>query len=305
MTGHDGASCPLCDAVCPEVRERHGAFHLRWCAACDLQFADPLREAGRDFYEQDALHCGTEVLYTSPLALNWDQRVFLRDRPCPGGALLDVGCGAGHFAAAAVRAGYRVTGLDISEAHLDLARRRFGLTDLHRGTLGDLVATSPPRRFDVVAAFQVLEHVADPVRFVADAVRLVAPGGYLAVGVPNWRVWPAFRAPGDAPPNHLTRWSRRSLARVLERAGLEVLQLREHRSAYGWLLRHLRLGLLRRAMQGSAVDAVSPGGPRPAVLALSVAKTRALVALDLPVRLVLSLVGAPGDLLYALARIRA
>jgi 2-polyprenyl-3-methyl-5-hydroxy-6-metoxy-1,4-benzoquinol methylase len=177
--------------------ERYGKFALLWCPACDVQFSDPMEEAGQAFYEQHEIYRRPETLYTSPRLLNWDQRSFLRDRPGQGGRLLDVGCGTGYFAAAARELGYRVSGLDLSRPQLELARTRFGLSDVHATTLFDYARTVPPHSFDVVTAFQVLEHVADPLAFLGDARRLLATGGHLAVGVPNWRVWRMLREPFD------------------------------------------------------------------------------------------------------------
>lgn len=292
--------CPVCAALGPfSTVESHGEFTLRWCAACDVQFSDPMEEAPREFYEDHALYCGPESAYTSPRLLNWDQRSFLRDRPRPGGSLLDVGCGTGYFAEAARRAGYRVAGLDLSRSQLEIARRRFGLADLHPMSLREYARQAPAKSFDIVTAFQVLEHVADPAQFLADVRILLAPGGYLAVGVPNWRAWSIFRDPLDAPPNHLTRWSRTSLVIALDQRRFEVLKVREHRSAYNFLLRHLRLGLLRRAMSRSGEESATP---RRAILTLSIAKVQVLRALDLPAKTILNAVRAPGVALYALAR---
>lgn len=297
--------CPVCGtSEPPRAVERHGSFTLCWCTVCDVQFSEPMAEAGREFYETHALYSGPESRYASPRLLNWDQRAFLRDRPSAGGALLDVGCGTGQFAEAARRAGYRVTGLDVSRPQLEVARRRFGLSGLHAMTLDEYARQAAAGSFGVITAFQVLEHVADPVAFLGDVRKLLAPGGHFAVGVPNWRAWEIFRDPLDAPPNHLTRWSAASLRAALERSGFAVLTLREHRSAYNFLLRHLRLGLLRRAMSRSGRTANGGSAPSRTVLALSVLKIQALRALDVPAQVLLGALRAPGVLLYALARVR-
>jgi len=295
--------CPVCDAepTSPPM-ELHGSYVLHRCRRCDVQFADPLEEPGQQFYETHWRYSGPEIHFTSPRALNWDQRCFLRDRPRPGGRLLDVGCGTGYFAAAAQRAGYHVTGLDLNRNQLEIARRSFGLADLHAMTLAEFARGVPAGSLDVVTAFQVLEHVAAPMDFVGEAARLVRPGGYFAVGVPNWRVWRAFREPLDCPPHHLTRWSAVSLAHALDRGGLQVVSLREHRSAYSFLLRHARLGLLRRVMERSRSESGAREAHHQAVVALSVIKTRLLVLADLPARALLTALRVPGGLLYALAR---
>jgi SAM-dependent methyltransferase len=272
--------------------------------ACDVQFADPLEEPGQSFYETHSRYTGPELFYTTPRALNWDQRWFLRDRPRRGGALLDVGCGTGYFLAAARQAGYRVSGLDLSRPQLELARRLFGLTDLYPTTLAEYARSRAAGSLDVVTAFQVLEHVADPVGFIKDARRVLVPGGYLVVGVPNWRVWSIFREWLDHPPHHLTRWSRMSLRKALELGGFQVLELREHRSAYSFFLRYLRLGLLRTAMQRFSSPTESAPTPNVTVLALSVAKVRVLQFLDIPAQALLNAIHAPGIILYALTRAR-
>jgi SAM-dependent methyltransferase len=281
--------------------ETRGRYSMRVCGACDVQFADPMEEAPAEFYDHHPLYGGPESLHVSPRLLNWDQRCFLRDRPQPGGALLDVGCGTGQFVEAARRAGYRAQGLDLSQAQLEVARRRFRGVDVHAGRLRDYARVAAPRSLDVVTAFQVLEHVADPVGFLADLRRLLRSAGYVALGVPAWRTWRAFRDPDDAPPNHLTRWSACSLSRALGDAGFTVLALREHRSAYNFLLRRLRLGLVRRLMRRSA-RAGGQGLTADAAVALSVARVRALTVLDVLLRPGLVVLRAPAVTLYALAR---
>ena len=84
----------------------------------------------------------------------------------------------------------------------------------------DLCNPSPiTRRFDVVICDQVLEHVVDPNRAVATLADLCTPGGYVVVGVPFLvRVHPA--------PDDYWRFTADGLRVLLERAGLEVVELR-------------------------------------------------------------------------------
>ena len=201
-----------------------------------------------------------------------------------------------------------------------MARRRFGLTDVHALTLDEYAGRVAPMSFDLVTAFQVLEHVADPAAFLRKIRTLVAPEGFVAIGVPNWRVWSLLREPLDRPPNHLTRWSARSLRDALTRADFEVVRIREHRSAYGVMMRGLRLGVLRRAMQARSATREKPAVPArsgetgaegtpatrtsAAVLTLAVAKARLLTMVDVPVGMALGAIRAPGCLVYALARAR-
>src|SRR4051794_8212599 len=86
----------------------------------------------------------------------------------PGTTLLDLGCGGGLFAAAAVERGARVTGIDTDPAAVALAA-----TEVPQATFDVRTAEDPPAGpFDVVAAVQLLMHVPDPVVVLAGAARV-------------------------------------------------------------------------------------------------------------------------------------
>jgi SAM-dependent methyltransferase len=149
-----------------------------------------------------------------------------------GGRLLEVGCGEGWLLAAAARADYALSGLDFSDAgikrfHPELAPHvAFGdaFENLER-----LIETGVA--FDVVAMEHVLEHVLDPEALVRRLPRLLAPGGVVAITVPN-DFSPLQRLARQrgvvgrdfwvAPPQHLNYFDAPSLSRLLERLGFAV-----------------------------------------------------------------------------------
>jgi 2-polyprenyl-6-hydroxyphenyl methylase/3-demethylubiquinone-9 3-methyltransferase len=91
--------------------------------------------------------------------------------------VLDIGCGAGFLTNALAREGHQVTGIDASPASLAVATAHDD-TRAVRYVSGD--ALSLPfgdGAFDVVCAMDFLEHVEDPARVVAEASRVLAPGG--------------------------------------------------------------------------------------------------------------------------------
>lgn len=129
--------------------------------------------------------------------------------------VLDVGCGPGHLLAELVRMypDYPVslTGVDYALSAVEQAQRlvpraSFVVADILSG------AWAPCGVYDVVTACEVLEHQTDPAAFLECLLRLVRPGGHVALTVPN--------GVNDRCKAHVQRWSSGELAAFLEPFGL-------------------------------------------------------------------------------------
>ena len=107
--------------------------------------------------------------------------------PLDGLALLDVGCGAGLLSEPMARLGADVTGLDPAAANLDAARGHAASAGLEIGYSAETVeaVAATGRRYDVVLAMEVVEHVPDMPAFVQACARCVAPGGILLLATLN------------------------------------------------------------------------------------------------------------------------
>src|SRR6478752_4006725 len=91
--------------------------------------------------------------------------------------VLDVGCGAGFLSNHLAREGFTVTGIDSSQASIDVASRH-DETGKARYLLGDASRLPfPDGSFDVVCAMDFLEHVEEPAAIVAEMARVLKPGG--------------------------------------------------------------------------------------------------------------------------------
>jgi len=134
-----------------------------------------------------------------------------------GTRVLDLGCRDGtltqHYAT-----GNAVTGVDIDQQALSMARERLGIStvwlDLNRSQLPFDAGS-----FDVVVAAETLEHLVDPAFIVAEALRVLKQGGIFIGSVPNsfhWRARLAFLAGRSAEdPTHLHLLSRSELLNLL------------------------------------------------------------------------------------------
>jgi SAM-dependent methyltransferase len=100
----------------------------------------------------------------------------------PGTRVLDIGCGSGELCALAAERGAEVAGIDAAEGMIEIARRRVPGADLRVGPMEQLPWHDDT--FDVATAVNALQFAADYVDALAEAARVVRPGG--AVAICNW-----------------------------------------------------------------------------------------------------------------------
>ena len=114
----------------------------------------------------------------NPLRLNWiDKRVGLADK-----RVIDIGCGGGILAESMATLGADVTGIDLSEKPLNVAKLHLlesGQQVDYQLVAAEEIARKQPENFDCVTCMEMLEHVPDPPSSVRAAAALVKPGGWV------------------------------------------------------------------------------------------------------------------------------
>jgi len=262
------AACPACGFESAVEAGRVGEYRLLACAACTLEFSDPMRAAGEDWYGGEGDYAealgseaaetlrhvygdrldteGSEAVWLGPNHL-----AFLARLPGRGGRLLDIGCGEGTFLAQAAPHYASADGIELDPRAAARAAALPGVR-VRSARAEDLAAEAQAGSYDVVTLFEVLEHLEDPLGALGACKRLLRPTGTLVLSVPH-RLRPGADAdPSDLPPNHLTRWTEQALRAALDRAGFAVTRLHARkRSRYGfreagWLLTSRFPGLLDR-----------------------------------------------------------
>lgn len=108
-------------------------------------------------------------------------------------------------------------GCDLSAPICQRVSQTYGIA-MHDGSLTSLVGEN---RFDVIVMNHVLEHVNQPIEFLREVHRLLAPGGVAHIAVPNVACWEAGLAGWTSyEPYHLVYFDPRTLERTVSAGGL-------------------------------------------------------------------------------------
>ena len=240
-TPFDSRPCPACAHAGP-LSLVEETLH-RACEACGALVSDAApAEYGADYYFHDPAHDRRAVrrarLQLAHLARFVGSFEGSGTRPL---RVLELGCSKGFFVSAARAAGFDAYGLDVSSGAIAAASER-GLgaycTQAHALTPRAELPQALREPFDVVVAWEVLEHLDRPEEYLAAAHALLAPGGAFVASTPNagsvWRRglgagWHGFAIPqyhrvyftGRAFEALATRcgWSSVRTSTTTERAG--------------------------------------------------------------------------------------
>jgi len=201
-------------------------FELVRCRTCTLAFKAPLPpedEINRCYEEADAGHWEP----ASPEVRRFDEFAATIAAHQPGGRILDVGCSSGDFLAYLPES-YAKFGVEPGTAAAAAAESQ-GIAILG----SDLGSASSVAPFDVIVAFDVIEHVAEPLGFLRSIRELLADGGIACILTGDtdclgWRL-----EGGDywysALPEHLTFFNEASLGEAASRSGLDVVSFQRTR----------------------------------------------------------------------------
>lgn len=153
----------------------------------------------------------------------------------PRGRLLDAGCSMGFFMKEAQAWGWAVEGLDPSRWAAGYAVREFGLA-VRAGTIASMELE--PGSYDAIVAWDVVEHLLEPVGDFSKLAVALKPGGILAISTHSLRSLSALVLRSRYPflmPMHTMHFTPRTTALLFEKAGLRQVRVQPH-------LRFIRLG---------------------------------------------------------------
>ncbi len=212
---HDVAGEAVRAYVLSDLGTERIAFWL--CRDCGLEFAQPMNSWTNEHYPAEK-H-----------SLGYDHQLALAElASIPSLRILEIGCADGQFLEKASSLNHETTGIDFSEEDVVSAKARG--VDAHLGDIGD-VGKMISGKFDLIALFQVIEHLSEPSRVFTEILKIVEPGAVVMIGCPSpLRYSRLYNHPErigrsdfwDYPPQHLLRWTSESLVSFLERFNFQT-----------------------------------------------------------------------------------
>lgn len=173
--------CNVCGS--DRIQKVDSDFNFCRCDSCGYVFDSPRPSFAEisAFYSQAGKY-DTWLNEERARDLLWKRRLkkLLQFGAC--GCLLDIGTGYGHFLHHAQSFFSNVTGTEVSESAVALAKEKYGLK-LLAGPVEQL--DLPPQSFDTITLFHVLEHVPDPCMLINRCHALLGTQGTLIIAVPN------------------------------------------------------------------------------------------------------------------------
>lgn len=232
-TDHAQPDCVFCGYQAAPVHLQRPRFAIRRCPHCAVLWCDPTRFDEQFNPDNEAAYLSVETTVRAENAARLHQ-LLRHAQPATHPRLLEVGCMHGDFVYQARGAGFEAHGADLSETAVAEANRRMPgavrLTTLDSSFADDSL--------DVVAAFNVIEHMDRPDQFLDQVARTLRPGGVLIAETPaqesvyhhvlflRGRLAPERELDvGVHPGTHIFKFGHRSWTTILRDRKFEVLTI--------------------------------------------------------------------------------
>jgi len=228
MPSNPAAFCLLCNSPSSPTAPIHIHAMMRCSRCCFVFAADRVIPDGLydTAYTADGEYRGlmktAKAQRDGVAGFDWmHQWVFDHTSPAGARRSLDLGCGVGSAAHLASRAGWTAFGQDVSENALKVAGEIFGIATFAQ-PISSLAEQG--EKFDLVTAFNLLEHIPDPMSYLRTVRSITADNGRFAVAVPNYDSYAMRNTTWDQwlPPFHLNFFTLKTLGTALEATGFKL-----------------------------------------------------------------------------------
>ncbi len=232
-------NCPSCQhpqfdnyLICKDHTVTHESFALVRCKNCGLVFTNPRPNKGEltKYYQSDSYISHTDkgnslinILYKLVRSYTLSKKVRLIQQFKPSGTVLDYGCGTGDFLRTLEKKGLEAFGVEPDNNARELAEKKVG------GKISSsLQEVDSERKFDMVTAWHVVEHISDLRETLKLLRKKLNKGGYFIVALPNLNSfdanlykehWAAFDV-----PRHLYHFTQISFRNLVEKSKFKLVK---------------------------------------------------------------------------------
>jgi len=137
-------------------------------------------------------------------------------RLAKGRRVLDAGCGTGYGSLQLAASAAHVLGVDLSGDAIDYARRHYAVPNLDFLQASCIRLPARDAAFELVTAFEVIEHLPDWIDFLQEMKRVTCPAGLFLVSTPNKAYYGASRGAAEANPYHVHEFEYADFQAVLQ-----------------------------------------------------------------------------------------
>jgi SAM-dependent methyltransferase len=240
LAGLASRTCPACDSgISHTIFQSYDGYHFNECEQCGTWYV-PLK-VDWELFERFFSICPSARAIANKASIGrldqpgasefsrFDQyfKSIIGILPFTGSQLryLDIGCGVGHSLTAAKAAGMLPHGVEADPDAAALAQRN------HKVIVGR-ISDLPDGTYQVVSMWETLEHLADPLTMLREAVARLSPAGLVAITVPNLdatglrvsREKCSYAYGGFNSPGHINFFNRRAIEKLFMRAGLALVE---------------------------------------------------------------------------------
>ena len=204
------------------------------CVSCGLVQVTPMPSESEivSLYHEDFEHFNPYIEQEAVHHAYFRQKIkeiLQRSTSAQAGlTILDIGCLTGVLLDEAKKAGMNAAGVDISHDAVMYCKKKGYL--MYEGTIQSLGKKIPPNSFDVISAFQIIEHERDSLLMMKRIHLLLKKDGLVVLATPNyggfWRKLMGRRWFGFAHPEHVVLFDFQTMRTLLETAGFKNIEVR-------------------------------------------------------------------------------
>lgn len=219
------AKCPLCGTKKNKIYAIKYNIPIVTCINCDLTYAKKQPKNLNDVYSNET--------YLTKSILSYDktrqyrikrfgkERLNIIKKYKKKGSILDFGCGTGWFLEGAKKE-FDVSGVEYSDTLREWLLEKFNIK-----TYKDLNEIDN-NKFDIITAFDVIEHVPDPLKLLDDLKKKLKPNGIILIFTPNVNSlgFNYLKNKNNllCPPNHLFYFNKKSFNFLCKKIGLKIIE---------------------------------------------------------------------------------